>query len=575
MIQYIQLTYHISSTHNQQHGRYPTKLADCDISLIVSLIFLYRFVKCPSYWFILIQNLMAKRRKNILLITSDQWRADCLSAFDHPCVQTPHYDALIKDGIAFRNHYSVCAPCGPARASLLTGMYMQNHRSVRNGTPLDDRHTNIAREARQAGYSPTLFGYTDTSLDHRSYSEAEILKHGYENLLPGFDEGVLLPSEQPTAWLESLHSQGYTFENADAAFSQLKSYPGSANRGRTFAPVGYKAEHSQTAFLTQSVIDYIESENDSWFVHLSYFRPHPPFAAPEPYHNLYDPDSVPMPIRMSSPSAQASMHPWFAGALGPHGDWTDPWIRQALETDDYDMEVRQIRATYYGLVSKVDHYFGKLVASLKELGQYEDTLIIVTSDHGELLGDQWLFGKRGFFDTAYQIPLLIKCPDQHDDVKGRIFDQFTESIDLMPTILDWIGVDSPRQCDGTSLLPFTQGIVPHDWRSEVHWEYDFRDIEDTSLERELGIALDECHLNVIRNHQFKYVHFPSLPPLFFDLINDPSESRNLANETVHTPAVLELSQKMLSWRMRNDERTLTSIYVSREKITDRFNMDST
>ena len=110
-------------------------------------------------------------KKNILLVTADQWRGDCVSALGHPDVKTPNIDALIADGMAFSNHYSVCAPCSPARASLLTGMYLQNHRVVRNGTPLDNRHTNIALELRKLGYTPLLFGYTDTTLDPRVYSE--------------------------------------------------------------------------------------------------------------------------------------------------------------------------------------------------------------------------------------------------------------------------------------------------------------------------------------------------------------------------------------------------------------------
>ena len=104
---------------------------------------------------------------NILLVTPDQWRADCLSALGHPTVRTPHLDALAAEGVLFTNHFVQCSPCGPSRASLLTGMYMMNHRSFRNGTPLDARFTNIALEMRAVGYDPALIGYTDTSVDPR------------------------------------------------------------------------------------------------------------------------------------------------------------------------------------------------------------------------------------------------------------------------------------------------------------------------------------------------------------------------------------------------------------------------
>ena len=104
------------------------------------------------------------RRKNILLVTFDQWRADCLSAVGHPCLKTPHLDALASDGVLFRRHYTQASPCGPARASLLTGLYLHNHRSLRNGTPLDDGHATLARELPWVGMQRTAAGLLPTIL---------------------------------------------------------------------------------------------------------------------------------------------------------------------------------------------------------------------------------------------------------------------------------------------------------------------------------------------------------------------------------------------------------------------------
>ena len=107
---------------------------------------------------------------NVLFITADQWRGDCLSSAGHPCVQTPNLDRLAADGVLFERHFAQATPCGPSRACIYTGMYLQNHRSVNNGTPLDARHSNIALEARKAGYDPALFGYTDVSVDPRQHT---------------------------------------------------------------------------------------------------------------------------------------------------------------------------------------------------------------------------------------------------------------------------------------------------------------------------------------------------------------------------------------------------------------------
>ena len=133
---------------------------------------------------------------NILLITLDQFRGDCLSCAGHPVVRTPNLDELAQNGVRFSRHYSQAAPCGPGRASLYTGLYQAQHRVVGNGTPLDRRFDNIAWAARRAGYRPTLFGYTDQAIDPRDVTDpADPRLSSYEGVLPGFEVGLDLPSE--------------------------------------------------------------------------------------------------------------------------------------------------------------------------------------------------------------------------------------------------------------------------------------------------------------------------------------------------------------------------------------------
>ncbi len=500
---------------------------------------------------------------NILFVTADQWRGDCISAIGHPCVKTPHFDRLIEDGVLFSNHYSVTAPCAPARASLLTGMYQQNHRVVCNGAPLDERHTNLARELRAAGYRPLLFGYTDTTLDPRHHSESEVIEHGYENMLPGFEEGLLLTDGNPVPWLRHLRDNSYSVRTA------LEAHLGVQDSGQAVAEPLYRDAHSQTAFLTDQVIRYIDSADADWCIHLSYLRPHPPFVATAPWNTMYSPDHVPAPVRMPDPRQFQKLHPWIKAAFSPACEWLGPWLQQDIGSDRYEQEMRQTQATYYGLVSKVDHYFGKLVDHLRNIGQYDNTLIVLTADHGELLGDRWLFGKGGFFDSAYHIPLIVRDPSQPESARGHTFSSFTESVDVMPTILEALGLSIPRQCDGLSLMPHVRGEETRGVREEVHWEYDFRDVENAVPETLLGIAMDDCQMNIIRDRRYKYVHFTGLPALFFDLENDPGETNNLIDDPACASEVMRLMQRMISWRMHNDERTLTHINVSREGVCQR------
>ena len=133
---------------------------------------------------------------NILFITADQWRGECLGVAGHPLVKTPNIDALAADGTVFLNHYSNAAPCSPARACLYTGLYQMTNRVVRNGSPLAARFDNVALAARRVGYSPALFGYTDQSADPTGLPPAAPRLKTYEGVLPGFDVRVRIPENE-------------------------------------------------------------------------------------------------------------------------------------------------------------------------------------------------------------------------------------------------------------------------------------------------------------------------------------------------------------------------------------------
>ena len=513
------------------------------------------------------------RRKNILLVTFDQWRADCLSAVGHPCLKTPYVDALAADGVLFRRHYTQASPCGPARASLLTGLYAHNHRSVRNGTPLDDRHANLARELRSAGYDPALFGYTDTSLDPRLLPLGDPRRGTYEGVMPGFTQ-VMQLDEQFDAWIEYLRAKGYVVPEPPAphkdAFLPWRRGPQDDGAGPSFAPTRYRAEDSETSFLTDCALAYIaERGAEPWCVHLSYYRPHPPYIAPEPYNALYGADAVPPPACRSTRTAEAAQHPWLRQHLERlwAGNMLIQENRPMAELDE--RAIRQIRATYCGMIAHLDDSFGRLIAALKADDSYDETLIVLTSDHGDELGDHWLFGKDGYFEGSFHIPLIVRDPETPLSVRGRKVDMFTETVDVMPTILEWVDRPVPYACDGRSLNPWLHGETPTDWRREAHWEYDFRDLREPAAEIALNLHPESCSLAVIRDERYKYVHFAALPPLFFDLDRDPQELENRAGDPAYQALVLSYAQKLISWRMQSEDRALTRYHLGPGGVLDR------
>ena len=227
-------------------------------------------------------------------------------------------------------------------------------------------------------------------------------------------------------------------------------------------------------------------------------------------------------------------------------------------------KLARMKSSYYGLMSEVDDCIGDLLNTIHDIGQWNKTLVIFTSDHGEQMGDHWLMSKCGYFDATYHVPLIIRDPNPLSDLtRGTTVSDFTENIDIMPTMLNWLGIRPPSQCDGTSLLPRMRSTgSPANRRDAVHWEYDFRNILDPSLEHRLNITQHQCTLGVIRDARFKYVHFTALPPLFFDLEKDPGEFNNVADNPDYRHLVLYYAQKMLSWRMNHEERALTETCLS-------------
>ncbi|HYX02014.1 MAG TPA: sulfatase-like hydrolase/transferase, partial [Reyranella sp.] len=201
---------------------------------------------------------------------------------------------------------------------------------------------------------------------------------------------------------------------------------------------------------------------------------------------------------------------------------------------------------------------GRVFDYLRQSGQWDDTLIILTCDHGEQLGDHHLLGKIGYHDESYRIPMIVRDPrPQADGTRGTIVERFTETIDTMPTILEWLGLAVPRQCDGRSLLGFCEGRPPAGWRTEVHYEYDFRDLYYSKPETALGVPMDRCSLAVVQDERFKYVHFAALPPLLFDLEEDPGQFVNRAEDPAYAARLAEYAARMLDWRLGFADRTLT------------------
>jgi arylsulfatase A-like enzyme len=463
---------------------------------------------------------------NILLITLDQFRGDCLSCAGHPVVRTPHLDRLAAGGVRLARHYSQAAPCGPGRACHYTGTYQMNNRVVGNGTPLDHRFDNVARAARRAGYRPVLFGYADQAVDPRQVTGPDDPRlTTYQGVPPGFDVELDLPDEQD-AWREWLAGLGYDIPGGgDAALASEPDRP---------------AEHGVSAFLTDRLLAWLDHQDGPWFAHASYWRPHPPYAAAGRWARAYDPDAVDLPVPPSPVD-------------------TPPCGRLAADPAPGDeASVRALRAQYYGMISAVDEQLGRVWDALAAHGMWDDTMIVVTADHGEQLGDQGTIGKGGFFESSYHVVGIVRDPGRLA-AHGTVVDEFTENVDLLPTLCEAMGVDIPAQCDGLPLTPFLAGENPPWWRDAAHWEYDWRweYIPFGPHEWPWDRRLERKQLAVLRTAAAAYVQYGEGWSCAFDLAADPGWGTALTDPA----AVLGHARSMLAWRSQHADRSLADTLV--------------
>lgn len=470
-------------------------------------------------------------RPNVLFITLDQFRGGALSTLGHPVARTPHLDALARRGVLFARHYSQAAPCAPGRAALYTGTYQMTNRVVFNGTPLDDRFDNVAKVARRAGYAPTLFGYTDQAIDPRTVTDPDDPRLGtYEGVLPGFEVELDL-TEPRSAWNEHVARAG--FEVTDDPDRMLATEP------------DRPAEFGVSAFLTDRFVDWLDRQDGPWFAHLSHLRPHPPYAAAGHWSEAFDPDEVDLPVAPSD-----ERHHLHDALLGI------PDV--AAPTDE--VAIRRLRAQYYGMVADVDHEVGRTMAALAARGLADNTVVIVTSDHGDLLGDHGLLGKFGWHEEAFHIPAIVVDPRRQAG-HGTVVDAPTENVDLLPTLCDLLGVDTPDQCDGHSLSGFLDGPSGDSWdstaslwRTGAVWEFDWRAVAIMAghVPTRLDPLTTPMHLAVWRSADTAYVQFGDGSWLCADVGADPTW-RTAVDDV---DRVFAAARHLLTWRSRHLDRIL-------------------
>ena len=500
---------------------------------------------------------------NILFIMYDQLRFDYLSCSGHPHLDTPNFDRVAKMGVRFTQTYVQSPICGASRMCYYTGRYASSHGAQWNGFPLRVGEQTIGDHLRKLGMSSWIIGKTHMKADADGMARLGLAADsviGARQSECGFDNWVRddglwaygpdgFYDELRSPYNEYLKSQGYDGENPWADYANAGISDEQIASGWMFRnadkPANIREQDSETPWLTGQTIDFMDQAEGPWMAHVSYIKPHWPYIVPSPYHNMFGPSHVP-PARRHVVE-QESPHPVY-------GAYMDNKVSSAFQRE----EVRdKVIPAYMGLIKQCDDQLGRLLDHLEATGRMQDTMIVLTSDHGDYLGDHWLGEKDLFHEASVKVPLIIYDPrDQADATRGTTCDALVESIDLAATFVDVAGGPVPEHIlEGRSLVPWLCGETPT-WRKYVISEYDY---SATPHAVDLGVEPRDARLFMVYDGRYKMMHAEGgMRPMLFDLQEDPDEFYDLAKGSEHNEIIDKLYLDLRNWGLRMSQRVTKS-----------------
>lgn len=432
------------------------------------------------------------KKPNILFLMADQLRWDALGCTGG-IVKTPNIDSIASEGVVFRNCVTNSPVCIPARVSLATGIYPHNNGVWTNSKyTLPEGSNTWMKEIRELGYRTSLFGKTHLHPHHGDLRQREYLLHAY-----GLDDVNEIAG--PRASTGTISHMTAEWEGKGLWESYKKDL---ADRYRTIPyvarPSTLPLEYYADVYVGQTAKKYLEKydREEPWFCWVSFGGPHEPWDAPEPYASMYDPETMPEPLKFSEKSKVIE----------------NGYLRQRLDKSlllSID-DIKNVRANYAGNVTLIDDQIGEILSTIRRRGELSNTVIVLTSDHGEMNGDYGLLYKQNFLNSSVRVPLIIRIPETvYSEKVNNESEALVEMFDIGPTLVELAGGHIEYKNFAISICPVLK--------------------EEKASCRDYVIS--EVHNEImIMNHDWKMVlNKERQPYLLFDIKEDPNETMNLAS----------------------------------------------
>jgi arylsulfatase A-like enzyme len=480
----------------------------------------------------------ADRSPNLLFIMTDQQRFDAMSCAGNTVIETPNMDRIAREGVMFQNAYAANPVCVPARSVFLTGLSPVNVRVEGNGdidngnVPDVPTFDSILKEHAYAAeyygkwHAPYQFAdcYNNTvkMVGTKGVSQIKAFQEwlvgkGVTPKKPGEGELFSGRNQRPYKPIEldysHQHAEDDLDEKMDLKVAQVTQY------GRVDLP----PRISYAAFTAEETLEALDRMKDGPFtLTCSFDPPHPPMIVQEPYYSLYPPTLIPVPVSINDPMKDS------------------PYRERSNENDqvryrDPD-QIQHMRSIYYGMVREIDDWIGEILRKLDDLGLTDNTLVVFTSDHGEMLGDHGMHSKMIFYEGSVHVPLLMRFPGRIKP--GTVVNAPVSTMDVSSTILDYLHMPVP-QSDGISLRPFIEG------RPVEH------DVVSYSLGRDSpNYMIRSGDLKLMMGESNKNKGIDAL----YDLKADPLEMRNLILSPVSSKKnreqALVMKARLVDWMRR-------------------------
>lgn len=472
------------------------------------------------------------QKTNLILFMPETLRADAVFGEPGTVAHAPNLRQLAAEGVAFENCFAQHTVCTPSRISMFTGQYphTNGHRTLTHLIRSHER--SLFRDLKEAGYVVHGYGKNDliaaeavplhfTSVGRTAKPEPQNIK--------------------PWPWYPKGHPHYNSFYY-----------------GRRESPAGGGECHDHDWACVQSALDFLEQDREEPFcIFLPLAAAHPTYIVEDPWYSMNDRAKLPAPIP-----------PIFEGRRAYARHIYEAYGLQGLTEEDH----REIKGTYYGMVSRLDHQLGKLIQKLKDRGLYDNTAILFFSDHGDYTGDFGLVEKwwTAFEECLVRIPLILRVPGRASAPLRRCL---VEMVDLYPTICDIAGIEPRHRHFGKSLLPLLDPAAPDCHRDAVFAEgghnldetYCFENYPPREDTRVYGIYEAKITLPqrrdpivmaktlMVRTPRYKYIYCPDEFDELYDLQTDPRETRNIINAPGSAPIRNEMKEMLLRWMLRTND----------------------